>query len=169
MHAGIALHGVVKGTNKTNFLHHKLDSRSLSHKTLANTNNDIVRHTEARNSRIRGEFIMLERRASAKGENSEDDVGEEREELSPLGSGSGSFSDEEPESYSKVQMRTRLDHLLKQQSLRRSADNLRVSAPPLSIHYYKPVALRRFTYLPGNELEYSQTAESSTGRQTTHL
>lgn len=166
MHAGIALHGVVKGTNKTNFLHHKLDSRSLSHKTLANTNTDIVRHTEARNSRIRGEFIMQERRASAKGENSEDDVGEEREELSPLGSESGSFSDEEPESYSKVQMRTRLDHLLKQAE---AADNLRVSAPPLSIHYYKPVALRRFTYLPGNELEYSQTAESSTGRQTTHL
>lgn len=109
------------------------------------------------------------RRASAKGDNSEDDVGEERKELPPLGSGSGSFSDEDPESYSKVQMRTRLDHLLKQQSLRRSADNLRVSAPPLSIHYYKPVALRRFTYLPGNELEYSQTVESSTGRQTTHL
>lgn len=56
---------------------------------------------------------MLERRVFVKGENFEDDVGEEGEELFFFGSKLGLFFDEELEFYFKVQMRIRLDYFLK--------------------------------------------------------
>ncbi|XP_061190138.1 phosphatidylinositol 4-phosphate 5-kinase type-1 alpha-like isoform X2 [Saccostrea echinata] len=168
LHDGIAMHGLVKGTNKTNFLLHRLDSNFAypSESTNSKSDTNIIRQYD-NSTRVRGEFILQHKRSSARGEKSGNDATEQsdcyknkmEERLS------SPDSVEDPEFYSKTQMRKRLDHLLHLQSQRNPPEIVRASAPPLSIHYYKPVALRRFTYLPGNELEYSTAKEN----ETTHL
>ncbi|XP_062600057.1 phosphatidylinositol 4-phosphate 5-kinase type-1 alpha-like isoform X3 [Saccostrea cucullata] len=174
LHDGIAMHGLVKGTNKTNFSLNRLDSNFAypSKSTNSKSDTEIISHYD-NSTKVRGEFILQHRRASSRGEKSEMDTTEQsysndmemEEELSSPEKKNDSISVEDPEFYSKTQMRKRLDQLLHLQSQRNPPEIVRASAPPMSIHYYKPVALRRFTYLPGNELEYSAAKEN----ENTHL
>jgi hypothetical protein len=142
--------------------------------TKLRSNTDIYTHDNTQNNtKIRGEFILQGKGDNpdppAMTEKSYDTNDEEEEELSSFGNHVDSSSIEDPESYARTQMRKRLEMLRRCSDSPQSPDNIRASAPPMSIHYYKPVALRRFTYLPGNELQYSLKKQSSNEKETTHL